>query len=60
MIKLIANNEREDGFTSEVHIEGNGLVLAQQLAVLFDRVYEKAPKVFETALLICKYTEDHT
>lgn len=60
MIKLIADNERENGFTSEVHIEGNGMVLAQQLAALFDRVYEKVPKVFEAALLICKYTEDHT
>ena len=60
MIKLIANNEREDGFETDVHIEGDGYVVAQQLSRLFDRVYEAAPKLFEVALLNCKYTEDHT
>ena len=60
MIKLIADNECEDGFTSEVHIEGDGMVVAQQLAALFDRIYEQMPKVFEAALLLSQYTEDHT
>lgn len=60
MIKLIAHNEQKDGFESDVHIEGDGVVVAQQLTALFDRVYEAAPKLFEVALLNCKYTEDHT
>lgn len=60
MIKLIAHNEQEDGFESEVHIEGDGAVIVQQLTCLFDRIYEAAPMVFELALVESKYTEDHT
>ena len=60
MIKLIAHKEQEDGFETEVHIEGDGVVVVQQLATIFDRIYEAAPKLFEGALLMSQYTEDHT
>lgn len=60
MIKLIAYNEQEDGFETEVHIEGDGNVVIQQLTAIFDRIYEAAPLVFELALVESKYTEDHT
>ena len=41
-------------------MEGDGAVLASQLAGIFDRIYENVPLLFETALINCKYTEDHT
>lgn len=60
MIKLIARNEQDDGFETEVQIEGEGYIVAQQLTKIFDRIYEAAPKLFETALVMSQYTEDHT
>lgn len=60
MIKLIAHNEQEDGFETEVHIEGDGNVVIQQLTCILDRIYEAAPQLFELALVASKYTEDHT
>lgn len=60
MIRLIAQNEQKDGFETEVHIEGEGGVIVQQLTAIFDRIYEAAPMVFELALVDSKYTEDHT
>lgn len=60
MINLIARNEQEDGFETEVHIEGEGYIVAQQLTAIFDRIYEASPKLFETALVLSQYTEDHT
>ena len=60
MIKLIAHNKEKDGFETEVHIEGDGAVVVQQLATIFDGIYEAAPQLFELALLYSKYTEDHT
>lgn len=51
MIKLIARNEQD---------EGEGYIVAQQLTAIFDRLYEAAPKLFETALVMSQYTEDHT
>lgn len=60
MIKLIAHNEQEDGFDSEVVIEGDARLVAQQLTALFDRIYEHAPKLFEIALIMSQYTKDHT
>lgn len=60
MIKLIAHNEQEDGFETEVHIEGDGNVIINELSTIFDRIYEAAPLVFELALVNSKYTEDHT
>ena len=60
MIKLIAHNEQDDGFETEVHIEGDGCVVAQQLTAIFDRIYEAEPRLFEVALVMSQYTEDHT
>ena len=60
MIKLIARNEQKDGFETEVHIEGEGYIVAQQLTAIFNRIYEASPKLFETALVLSQYTEDHT
>lgn len=60
MIKLIARNEQKDGFETEVHIEGEGYIVAQQLTAIFDRIYEASLKLFETALVMSQYTEDHT
>ena len=57
MIKLIAHNEQEDGFDTEMHIEGDGYTVAQQLTAIFDRIYEASPLLFETALINCKYVE---
>ena len=52
MIKLIAHNEQEDGFETEVHIEGEGYIVAQQLTAIFDRIYEGSPKLLK---LLCLY-----
>lgn len=60
MIRLIAQNEQKDGFETEVHIEGDGAVIVQQLTAIFDRIYEASPKLFEIALVMSQYTEDHT
>lgn len=60
MIKLIADKEEKDGFYTQVHIDGDGSVVVQQLTAIFDRIYEAAPKLFEIALVMSKYTEDHT
>lgn len=60
MIKLIADKEQENGFMTEVHIDGDGAVVAQQLTAIFDRIYEASPKLFEIALVRSQYTEDHT
>ena len=60
MIKLIADKEHDNGFETEVHIEGDAIEVVQQLTAIFDRIYEAAPPVFEMALVNSKYTEDHT
>ena len=60
MIKLIAHNKQKNGFETEVHIEGDGNVVINELATIFDGIYEAAPMVFERALVMSKYTEDHT
>lgn len=60
MIKLIARKEQKDGFETEVHIEGEGYIVVQQLTAIFDRIYEASPQLFQTALVMSQYTEDHT
>lgn len=60
MIKLIANNEGKDGFDLNVVIKGNKIQALDELVAIFDEIYEQEPKLFETALLLSKYTEDHT
>ena len=60
MIKIQTNNETEAGFDLEIHIEGDGKVVVPELISIFDRIYEGSPRLFEMALIDCKYTEDHT
>ena len=60
MIEIKTFNEDKDGYDFNLHMEGDGAVLASQLAGIFNRIYENAPKLFEVALLNCQYTEDHT
>lgn len=60
MIKLLAHNEQDDGFETQVHIEGDGSLVAQQLTAIFDRIYEAEPRLFEVALLMSKYTDNVT
>ena len=64
MIKIITSNEQYDGtgtsYDTEVHIEGEGNLVIHQLVTVFDRIYQSSPTLFETALLNCQYTEDHT
>ena len=60
MIEITATNEQKDGFETSVHIEGDGYIVPQQLTTIFDIIYEAAPKLFEAALVMSQYTEDHT
>lgn len=61
MIKIEVKNETDEGFDIETRIEGNGfIVLLQQITSIFNRLYEAAPELFEKALLLSQYTEDHT
>ena len=60
MIEIKASKERADGFQLLVHIEGDGLTVVSQLSSVFDKIYEKHPKLFELALLYSQYTKDHT
>lgn len=43
-----------------ISIEGDSKLCTQQLIAIFNAIYEKAPELFEMALVECKYTEDHT
>ena len=60
MIEIKTYDENKDGFHMLVHIDGDGLMVVQQLSSIFDKIYEKYPKLFEVALLNSQYTEDHT
>lgn len=60
MIRIETKNETNEGFDLETRIEGNGFIVMQQITSIFDRLYEAAPKLFEKALLLSQYTEDHT
>jgi hypothetical protein len=60
MIRIETKNETSEGFDIETHIEGNGLIIVQQMASMLDRLYEASPDLFEKALLLSKYTKDHT
>ena len=40
MIKILAHNEQKDGFETEIHIDGDGNVVIQQLTCIFDKIYE--------------------
>ena len=60
MIEIKTSNEKKDGFELSVHIEGDGIAVCSQLISIFNRIYENNPKLFETALVLSKYTKDHT
>ena len=60
MIRIETKNETHDGFDFETCIEGNGLVILNQLISIFDELYEASPDLFEKALLHSRYTKDHT
>lgn len=60
MIEIKTLTEYDDGFDLQLHIEGDGAVVASQLVSIFNRIYEYAPLLFEAALINCQYTEDHT
>lgn len=60
MIKIEIKNETSEGYDIETRIEGNGLIIVQQMASILDRLYEASPDLFEKALLLSKYTKDHT
>lgn len=60
MISIKTKNETSEGFDLETRIEGNGLVILNQLVSIFDKLYEASPELFEKALLHSQYTEDHT
>lgn len=60
MIRIEVKNETAEGFDLETRIEGNGLIVMQQITSILDKLYEAAPELFEKALLLSQYTEDHT
>ena len=64
MIEIKTYNEQHDGkgvsYDTEIHIDGEGRLILDQLISIFDRLYEAQPKLFEAVLLNCQYTEDHT
>lgn len=60
MIKIEIKNETSKGFDIETRIEGKGFEVMQQMASILDKLYETSPEVFEQALLLSQYTEDHT
>lgn len=59
MISIKTTNETPEGYDIETRIEGNGLIIVQQMASVIDRLYEAQPDLFEKALLLSRYTEDH-
>ena len=60
MVLLKAYDETDTGFQTEVHIEGEGVIVANELVSILDRIYLKSPQLFELVLLHCQYTKDHT
>lgn len=60
MIKIEIKNETSEGYDIETFIEGKGILVMQEMASILDRLYEASPFLFEKALLLSKYTKDHT
>lgn len=64
MIEIKTSNEQYDGtgtsYDTEVHIEGEANLVIHQLITIFNKIYQSSPTLFETALLYCQYTENHT
>lgn len=61
-IKTFDEKEENDGlsYETEIHIEGQGALVVDQLVNILDHIYKNQPKLFVLALLMCKYTKDHT
>lgn len=59
MIYIKTSNEDEEGFDLDMKFIGSGNVVYSQLLLIFNRIYEQAPELFESALLNCQYTTDH-
>lgn len=60
MIRIETKNENKYCYDLEVHVEGPKTICRHQLTNIFNDLYKADSKLFETALLSCKYTEDHT
>ena len=60
MIEIKTYNENDHGYQLSIHVDGDGVTIVQQLTSIFDRIYEESPTLFQTALVMSKYTEDHT
>lgn len=60
MIRIETKNETPEGFDIETKIEGRGILIMQEMSSILDRLYEASPLLFEKALLLSKYTKDHT
>lgn len=60
MIEISAKNENKKGFDLEVKMEGPKLLLIDEFVSVLDVVYSHAPEIFEKALFLSQYTEDHT
>lgn len=54
------SNGKKVSWGTKIVIEGDSELCTHQLACIFNGIYEKAPELFEMALLESKYTEDHT
>ena len=60
MIEISAKNEDKKSFDLDVKMEGPKLMLIDEFIAVLDEVYNHAPEIFEKALLLSQYTEDHT
>lgn len=60
MIRIETKNESVKGFDIEIHVEGNKLIVMEQIVSALDRLYEASHDLFEQALLLSQYTKDHT
>lgn len=60
MINIKAHNETEKSFDLEVELEGTKGVLTVELVATFDDIYNTNPELFERAILLSKFTRDHT
>lgn len=60
MINIKAHNETEKSFDLEVELEGTKGVLTVELVATFDDIYNTNPELFERAILLSKFTKDHT
>ena len=60
MIEIKTGNENKEGYELQIKLHGVKMLLVDELIGVFDGIYRNAPDVFEKALLLSKYTKDHT